>query len=407
MLVRVNSQPDHHPVTPFLLFTILILASLFLLTACGDGDNASMISGEIISGPVGPGGDDHDRPFGSLAIHPDDPNLVFVGTEANGFVKTTDGGNTWTRHRTGLKHFGDLAYPEIFDIAFASTNPDVMYAATVDSPGPVDGNYPSVVAGVYKSIDGGDSWQQMNQGLNNSSVASVLVDAEDENLVIIGVSGGAATFSDFLGVYFDGGIFRSSNGGNLWQRISIHANDVTNQYWNLIVRNSVVYSFGRDLDDFSNNLGFISSTDKGQSWTSFGTDLKLLNIPYFDVSADGNVIYAYPLDSFEHRKSINAGASWITYSNGAGGPVMTSPLDPDIVVFGGNKNLYYSDSGLVGAKINTATAAEFFDDIAFAPSDPTIVYAIARGYEFYRSDNSGNSFTLMKNIRSEVLNVIP
>ena len=47
------------------------------------------------------------------------------------------------------------------------------------------------------------------------------------------------------------------------------------------------------------------------------------------------------------------------------------------------------------------------NDIVFAPSDPTIIYVAATGYLLYRSTDSGASFTLIKNIRTQVLNPAP
>ena len=48
-----------------------------------------------------------------------------------------------------------------------------------------------------------------------------------------------------------------------------------------------------------------------------------------------------------------------------------------------------------------------FEDIVFAPSDPNIVYAATAGLLVYRSADAGTTFTLMKNIRSEVLSLVP
>ena len=89
--------------------------------ALGNGD-------EIISGPSGPDGADRDNPFQSLTVYPADPNHILVGTERNGFLRSRDGGITWERLRYGLRHSGG-GYPEIYDIAIAQSNPDILYAA--------------------------------------------------------------------------------------------------------------------------------------------------------------------------------------------------------------------------------------------------------------------------------------
>jgi len=92
---------------------------------------------EIIHGPDSPessNGEDRDNPFRSLTVHLDDANILLLGTERNGFVRTVDGGQTWTRHRLGLRHIA-LGYPEIWDIAYDPADPEIVYAATLGLPG--------------------------------------------------------------------------------------------------------------------------------------------------------------------------------------------------------------------------------------------------------------------------------
>ena len=52
---------------------------------------------EIIQRPDGPEEADHDNAFRSLTVHPSDPEILLIGTERNGFVKSTNGGEIWTR----------------------------------------------------------------------------------------------------------------------------------------------------------------------------------------------------------------------------------------------------------------------------------------------------------------------
>ncbi len=101
-------------------------------------------------------------------------------------------------------------------------------------------------------------------------------------------------------------------------------------------------------------------------------------------------------------------------STRANGPVAVSPADPNLVIYGSSASLYRSTNGLQSsARVLTSTIPSgrsqepSFHDIVFAPSDPSIVYAATEGYLLYKSTNGGVSFTLMKNIRADVLNVIP
>ena len=94
-----------------------------------------------------------------------------------------------------------------------------------------------------------------------------------------------------------------------------------------------------------------------------------------------------------------------------------SPADPNIVIFrdSAQTSLYRSSDGLL--TYNKVASSEgltddpevrfAFEDVVFAPSDPDIVYAATTGLLVYKSVDGGASFTLMANIRSEVLNAAP
>ena len=167
------------------------------------------------------------------------------------------------------------------------------------------------------------------------------------------------------------------------------------------------------------SAGFLRSNDRGESWQSFGPNEVIQSkITHFDVSEDGMVIYATVTDSYHHWVSTDGGATWTKSSlNQGSGPVAMSPADPNIVIFrdSAQTSLYRSSDGLL--TYNKVASSEgltddpevrfAFEDVVFAPSDPDIVYAATTGLLVYKSVDGGASFTLMANIRSEVLNAAP
>ncbi len=184
------------------LIPALISATLL---SCGGGGGGSTSDGfpmqgpcgnglangnEIISGPTAPAGApyDYDQPFRSLTVDPTDPSIVYVGTESNGILKTTDGGTTWTRLRKGLRHY-DNAYPEIYDISVSTTNHNVLYAVANQGPGPLVSDTFEVIGGVYRSDDAGENWYRINCGLDGIHVSSIQVSPDDEDNVVSGVPG--------------------------------------------------------------------------------------------------------------------------------------------------------------------------------------------------------------------------
>ncbi len=370
---------------------------------------------EIVDGPDGPIGEDFDSVFRALAVHPTDSDIILIGTERNGFVKSIDGGTSWTRLRAGLRHAptanGEV-YPEIWDIAFDPNNPSVVYAATLDSPGPVTGDHSSASAGVYKSTDGGESWSRSNCGLSNSRITSVKVHPANSEIVIIGVEGGYASTTDLQGQYFNGGIYRSIDAGANWTNALDLGNADKNGYWHIIPFGSTgndfitfgMWSLQNASSNFERNVGFLKSMDSGASWEIFGNTLQSLLITGIGVSQDGQTIYANEQDSFEIQKSTDGGLTWnVTDKNQANGPIAVSPTDASLVLYAGTRDLYRSTDGLLSTE-QVLSAERSIHDIVFAPSNSSIVYVATEGYLVYKSIDAGATFSLIKNIRADVLN---
>ena len=373
-----------------------------IIDLCG---NAIGNGAEIISGPTGPSGADNDRVFRSLAIDPSNPDIVYLGTERNGIVKTTDGGTTWERLRYGLRHSpsdAGPAYPEVWDIAVSPHDPSLVIAATLGSPGPVVGESAGS-AGVYRSEDGGATWKRSNCGLTSSRAVSVRFDQSDPDVVVLGIEGGEATKTSLLGQYFPGALLRSEDRGRTWEPATTPTGVDRNGYWHLRARpNNDFITFAFNYQDMTENLGFLRSTDGGQSWTQFAPSLRDLLITAFDVSADKQTIYAGQRDGNVYR-SLDGGVTWVTIPPIIRGDkaLRVSPADPNLVLFSSSSNTLYRTTNGFTTTETVLTAADRVHDIEFAPSDPNIVYAATGGYSVYRSDDGGASFTLLVNLRTD------
>jgi photosystem II stability/assembly factor-like uncharacterized protein len=378
---------------------------------CG---NAICNGDEIVFGQVTPTDWNPDNPFRSLTVHPTNPDIVLIGTEANGFVKSTDGGQTWARFRYGLRHStasGEQLYPEVYDICWSESNPDIIYAATTSGPGPLAGP-DGGDGGIYKSNDGGETWVRKNCGLGNEWIFSVHVSPNNPDVAVIGISGGEATGSwggIQAGDYFDGGIFRTTDGGENWKRVNLATNDNKNEY--KYIRSqlddpSVLYTFGVNWEGTSPNIGFYKSTDAGVTWTHFAPEIREHKITYFDISRDGKVIYA--LGDMKIIKSTDSGETWSEYELHTSGYVIEMfPDDPERVLFSKVDGVYLSENGLQTETRVIEVAGRHPSDIAVAPSDRNIVYAIDIGYDVYKSIDAGSNFTKIINLRDDVFNVIP
>jgi photosystem II stability/assembly factor-like uncharacterized protein len=378
---------------------------------------------EIVSGPdVDAFQEDRDNPFRSLTVHPTDPDVLLIGTERNGFIKTSDGGRSWIRIREGLRP-QMAGYSEIYDIGWSVSNPDVIYAVLTDGPCPPGEGYPCSGAGVFKSVDRGLTWKPKNCGLPNLATLELVVDPSDEDHVFVSIQPGTPTFTllGFTNEYLEGGLYETVDGGEVWNKVGIGENDHKNSYAIRSAGGGLIYAFGisdRQFDTTEENIGFIKSTDFGRTWKQLAPDLREERVSSFDVSGDGNSLYTVSREG-RFRESHDSGESWSHKDTGSGAiySIAVSPADKDRILFGMGPDVHLSTDGL--DSYNRVIAIEpvgdkHVSDIVFSPSDPDIVYAIFTGaypdnpgYDLYKSMDAGNSFSKIANLREDVLRVMP
>jgi photosystem II stability/assembly factor-like uncharacterized protein len=133
---------------------------------------------------------------------PGDPNVVYVASASGGLWKTTNGGVTWKPifERQGTISLGD--------IALAPSNPEVIWVGTGESN---VRNSVSFGDGVYKSTDGGKSWQHM--GLKDTErISAVVIHPQNPDVVYIGALGHAFGPND------ERGVFMTTDGGKTWAK---------------------------------------------------------------------------------------------------------------------------------------------------------------------------------------------
>jgi photosystem II stability/assembly factor-like uncharacterized protein len=131
------------------------------------------------------------------------PNVFYVGVNNGGVWKTTDYGHVWT------PIFDTQATGSIGDLAVAPSNPNMLYVGSgegVQRPDLSTGD------GVYKSADAGKTWRRL--GLRDGQqIAGVIVDPRDENRIFVAVLGHP------YGPNPERGVFRSTNGGETFERV--------------------------------------------------------------------------------------------------------------------------------------------------------------------------------------------
>ncbi len=134
---------------------------------------------------------------------PGQPNIYYVGAASGGIWKTTDGGVHWD------PVFDSQPVSSIGALAIAPSNPNIVWAGTGE---PWIRSHISVGQGVYKSTDAGKTWTLM--GLEKTGrISRVVIDPRNPDIVLVGALGHA------YGPQPERGVFRTTDGGKTWQRV--------------------------------------------------------------------------------------------------------------------------------------------------------------------------------------------
>jgi len=361
---------------------------------------ASSLSNSLITGPDSTY-TDGDQTFRSLTVNPYNANHVMIGSEGNGVFSSRDGGISWTWDRNGLKHWYSSEYPETWGLAFDLSDTNVIFMAGTNSPGPITGQYPSAMAGVYKSTDGGKNWVQKNCGLNNSKIATVWCDS---NNVVISVSGEAPSFQNPPQNYYSGGLFYSTDKGENWVKANAPIQADSSQCWRIIERNGTLFTASMSFENH-HCTGFMKSVDKGKNWTHLPNPLSNRKIADYGISADGMKIIAVVRDSFFVYISENQGQTWSKLNIPLNGLMHIHPLAKDTLFMGDWGNLKKSVVGLPTGDINSVhykqvlNQDKYIEKMVIAPSNPNIIYIATRDYRIYKSTDGGESFNLLTRLR--------
>lgn len=175
----------------------------------GDGVYKSTDAGETWT-KVGLGESEH---IAKIIVDPRDSDVVYVAAQGplwarggdRGLYKTTDGGETWEAILTISENTG------ITDLVLDPRDPDVMYAAAYQRRrhvGVLIGGGPE--AGIFKSVDGGENWNKLSEGLPAVDKGRIALAISPHNPDVVYAWMNAA--SD------ETGFFRSADGGETWVR---------------------------------------------------------------------------------------------------------------------------------------------------------------------------------------------
>jgi photosystem II stability/assembly factor-like uncharacterized protein len=326
------------------------------------------------------------RTVGAAGI-PDQPNVFFIGVNNGGVWKTTDAGRVWT------PIFDGQPAQSIGAIALAPSNPDVLYVGSGEGLQRPD---LSVGDGVYRSTDGGKTWKHL--GLRDGQqIGALAVDPRDPKRVF------AAVLGHPYGPNAERGVFRSKDGGESWEKVlyrdentgaiavAFDPNDPDVLYADLWAGRQAPWEVGGSFN--GPGSGLFKSTDGGATWKRLENGLPTIaeglgRIGFAVAPSDSKRIYAQVDADAAHAgtyRSDDAGASWRrvnaeTRVSGRGSDfaeVRVDPRNPD-VVYAANTSTYRStDGGRTFTAIKGAPGGDDYHTIWINPKNPEIMLIAA------------------------------
>ena len=368
-----------------------------------------------------------------LAIHPTQTDTIYVamwervrgltyrrsGGPSSGIYRSYDGGDTWTELTNGLPSGAGVGR---IGISVAESSPNIIYAFYCDDPG--------YFYGVYKSTDGGDTWNQTNDG-NLSNLTSsfgwyfgqIRVDPSDHTRAFV------------MGVPF----YRTENGGFSWQEVGSD---------NHVDHHAMAFDpFATSRIYSGNDGGIYVSNDSGDNWTKLydqpTNQFYAIEIDYQNpdrlyggtqdngtlrtvdgnpddweriFGGDGFYVVVDPTDSntifCEYQwgnayKSTDFGYSWGWALNGVNdgdrrnwsSPIVMDPSDPSTLYFGTYRVWKTTDQAdswnAISGDLTNGGAGTFgtVTTIAVAPTDPDVIYVGTDDSHVWVTLNGGANWT--------------
>lgn len=245
----------------------------------------------------------------TVAGVPDQPMLYYMGATGGGVWKTENAGTTWENISDEYFKVGTIGA-----VAVAESDPNVLYVGTGESP--IRGVTTSQGDGMWKSTDAGKTWTHI--GLEKSGqIAKIEIHPGNPDIVWVAVQG------QIWGPNEERGVFRTSDGGNSWEHVlqvsaNTGASDLSLDPTNPRILYAAMWNHGRKpwfIHSGGTDGGIYKSTDGGDSWNKLTGGLpEMVGKIGVDVSAS-NPDRIYALIEAEPEKgglwrSDDAGETW-------------------------------------------------------------------------------------------------
>ena len=246
--------------------------------------------------------------IGALAVSDSDPNVIYAGTGettirvdvsfGDGIYKSTDGGESWTN--VGLKetrHIGEIRiHPE---------NCDIVYVAAL---GHAFGE--NLERGVYRTTDGGENWELVLHQSPRAGAVDLSIDTNNPRIIFASIWEASRNFWNLSSGGEGSALFRSMDGGDSWEDVSVNAGFATGTKGKIGVAISPAKRGRVWALVEAKNSGLYRSENYGKTWSLISPNIDLLHRPWYytHVFADPAHSDTVYVTNFQMWKSTDGGS---------------------------------------------------------------------------------------------------
>jgi photosystem II stability/assembly factor-like uncharacterized protein len=289
--------------------------------------------------------------IGDVVVAPSNPNVLYVASGeglqrpdlsvGNGIYKSTDEGKTWIN--TGLRDA-----QQIGGLAIDPNNENVCFAAVLGHP-----YGPNTERGIYRTTNGGKSWERVLYKDENTGAIQVTIDPKNSNIVYADLW--AARQGPWENGAWQGpesGLYKSIDGGNTWKKLTKGLPTFEQGLGRI--------GFGIAPSD-PNRIyatvdapevgGIFRSDDAGESWNRISQDERLWGrgSDFAEIKVHPNnpdIVFSADVDTW---KSEDGGKSWFAFRGAPGGDdyhrIWINPINPDIILLAADQGAIVTVNG--------------------------------------------------------------
>lgn len=309
-----------------------------------------------------------------VGIDPIDANRLYIGTVDHGLVKSEDGGKSWKEAMQGM-----LYTENIYDIAVNNKNNSVLYA--------INGNGGFKEAGVAKSYNYGDTWEQITTGLETKMYNTIVLDPDNPEILYIGG---------------EGSVYMTLDGGKNWTMKNKGIEKVA-------VRKLLLDPVDKKTIFAATERGLYKTVDGGESWHK--THLSEMNLYSVVIDSSRDIIYAGAVHDESGSeggvfKSMDRGKNWDRVLNiRKVESIALMPIQPSIIYALSNDFHYHDESsgdgifrsidgGVTWESFNSGLSVLKGFNINVAPYAPYKIYLSSNGSGVYVTTDPASAVTL-------------